>query len=171
MSDFPSTLKSKIDEKGLNATDAAAAIGVSLPSLRTALSGKSFPNARSLGKYASFLGLGEAETKALIAASKPAPGTKKAKEPKAPKAPKAAKVKGAKRGRKPGVKNAVKTGAKPGRKAGSTKGSTGAAAALATIAASLKAAEGLAGDALALAVHKLGKTQRTIVESILKSLG
>ncbi len=165
MSDFPTTLKSKIDDKGLNATDAAAAIGVSLPSLRTALSGKSFPNARSLGKYAAFLGLGEAETKALIAASKPAPGTKKAKMPKAPKASKGPK---GKPGRKPGAAKAAKaTGAKPGRKAGSTSASV----ALATIAASLKQAESLAGDSLALAVHNLANGPRKIIESILKSIG
>lgn len=154
MSDFPSVLKAKIAEKGLNAADAAAAVGVSAPSLRGALSGKSFPNARSLAKYSSFLGLGEAETKALINASKPAAGS-------APKT-------GKKPGRKPGKKAAAPAKAgKPGRKA---KSSSSASAALDTVAAALKQADGLLGDSLAVAVHKLGAGPRKIIESIVKSL-
>ena len=86
MSDFPTALKSRIEEKGLSAADAATAIGVSAPSLRTALSGSSSPNARSLAKYASFLGRSEEETKALIAVTKPAAGEKKPKQAKKAKA-------------------------------------------------------------------------------------
>jgi len=164
MSDFPSVLKAKILEKGLNAADAAVAVGVSAPSLRNALTGKSFPNARSLGKYASFLGLSESDTKALIDAAKPAPGSKPKKEKKEKKG---------KPGRKPGKKSAIakapkvaKAG-KPGRKA---KSSSSAAAALDTVVAALKQADGLLGDSLAVAVHKLAAGPRKIIESIVKSL-
>ena len=120
MSDFPSILKAKISEKGLNAADAAAAIGISAPSLRTALSGKSFPNARSLNKYSSFLGLSDADTKALIDAAKPAAGSKAGKKAgkaaksagdKAPKAAKADKAKGKAESAVGGVKDTVRDAA------------------------------------------------------------
>jgi transcriptional regulator with XRE-family HTH domain len=159
MSDFPSSLKAKIQEKGLNAADAAAAIGVSAPSLRAALAGKSFPNARSLSKYAAFLDASAEDTKALIAASKPSAGGKKAK---APKEPKAAKGKKAKAPKEP---KAAK--GKPGRKA---KGGS-ASAALAEISAALKSAESLLSDPLAVAVNKLGAGPRRLIEGILKTIG
>ena len=159
MTDFSSLLKAKIAEKNLNAADAAGAIGVSAPSLRTALSGSSFPNARSLSKYSAFLGLSEADTKALIDAAKPAPGTKAKKPGRKPgkksaaeKAPKAAKV--------------AKAG-KPGRK---PKASSSTAAAIDAVVAALKQADGLMGDSLAVAVHKLSASSRKIVEAIVKSL-
>lgn len=160
MSDFPSILKAKISEKGLNAADAAAAIGISAPSLRTALSGKSFPNARSLNKYSSFLGLSDADTKALIDAAKPAAGSKAGK-----KAGKAAKSAGNKA---PKAAKAEKTKGKGGRKA---KASGSSSAALEAIASALKQADGLMGDSLAVAVHKLNAGPRKIIESIVKSLG
>ncbi len=155
MSDFPSVLKARIDEKGLSAADAATTIGVSAPSLRGALAGQSFPNARSLNKYAEFLGKSAEETKALIASAKPAPGSKPRKGGKP----------GRKPGRKPGSGKAEKPAGKPGRKSGS------ASAALATIAAALKDAESLANDPLAVAVNKLGAGQRRLIEGILKSIG
>lgn len=161
MSDFPSALKSRIEEKGLSAADAAAAIGVSAPSLRGALAGKSFPNARSLAKYASFLGKSDEETKALIAAAKPAAGEKKPKAPKAKKGKPGRKAKGEK------APKAAK--GKPGRKAGKKSGSAGDA--LAAIAAALKAAESLASDPLAVAVNKLAAGPRKLIEGILKTIG
>ena len=160
MSDFPSILKAKISEKGLNAADAAAAIGISAPSLRTALSGKSFPNARSLNKYSSFLGLSDADTKALIDAAKPAAGSKAGK--KAGKVAKSAGDKG------PKAAKADKTKGKGGRKA---KVSGSSSAALEAIASALKQADGLMNDSLAVAVHKLNAGTRKIIESIVKSLG
>jgi transcriptional regulator with XRE-family HTH domain len=147
MSDFPSALKAKIQEKGLNAADAAVAIGVSAPSLRTALAGKSFPNSRSLSKYAAFLEASAEDTKALIAASKPASGAKKAKGKKA--------------------KGEKEPKGKASRKA---KGGS-ASAALEAIAAALKSAETLLNDPLAIAVSKLGAAQRRLIEGILKSIG
>jgi transcriptional regulator with XRE-family HTH domain len=173
MSDFPAALKARIEEKGLSAADASAAIGVSAPSLRAALSGGSFPNARSLAKYASFLGRSEEETKALIAVSKPAPGEKKAKKEKKEKKEKPAKAAKGKPGRKPGAKAAKAAKApkgKPGRKAGGKKGGS-ASDALAAISAALKQAESLAGDSLAVAVHNLGAVPRKLIEGILKTIG
>ena len=161
MSDFPTALKSRIEEKGLSAADAAAAIGVSAPSLRAALSGSSFPNARSLAKYASFLGRSEEETKALIAVAKPAASEKKPKQAK--------KAKG-KPGRKAGAKADKTVKGKPGRKAGSKKGGS-ASDALASISAALKQAESLAGDSLAVAVHNLAAGPRKLIEGILKTIG
>jgi transcriptional regulator with XRE-family HTH domain len=167
MSDFPAALKARIEEKALSAADAATAIGVSAPSLRAALSGSSFPNARSLAKYASFLGRSEDETKALIAAAKPAPGEKKAKSPKKPKGEKAA---GGKPGRKSGAKPAKAAKSKPGRKSGAKKAGS-ASEALASISAALKQAESLAADELAVAVHELGALHRKLIEGILKTIG
>ena len=101
--------------------------------------------------------------------------TKAPKPPKAPKAPKLPKTPASapgtpgKRGRKPGMKQAATIGTKPGRTAGKA-GSSKAAAALAIVIAAFKQAEDLANDSLAVAVHHLNKSQRNVVESILKSL-
>ena len=157
MSDFPTALKTRIEEKKLSAADAAAAIGVSAPSLRTALSGSSFPNARSLAKYASFLGLSDEETKALIAVAKPAAGEKKSKSAKKAKATKG----------KPGRKLVAKAASG---KSVSKKGGS-ASDALAWISAALKRAESLAGDELAMAVHNLGTAPRKLIHDIIKSIG
>lgn len=156
MSDFPSVLKAKILEKGLNAADAAVAIGISAPSLRTALTGKSFPNARSLGKYASFLGLSDSDAKALIDAAKPAPGSKSKT--------------GKKPGRKPGKKDAAAKAPKAGKPGRKPQLGGSATAAINTVVAALKQADSLLGDSLAVAVHKLGAGPRKIIESIVKSL-
>lgn len=163
MTDFPSILKAKIAEKGLNAADAAAAIGVSAPSLRTALSGASFPNARSLSKYSSFLGLSDADTKALIDAAKPAAGSKAGKKP-GRKPGKAAGEKGSKAVK---ADKTVKVKGKAGRKA---KASSSASSALEAISSALKQADSLMGDSLAVAVNKLGAGPRKIIEAIVKSL-
>ncbi len=166
MSDFPTLLKDKISEKALNAADAAVAIGVSAPSLRTALSGKSFPNARSLNKYSSFLGLSDAETKALIDAAKPAPGSKTGKKPGRKPGQKSASKKSPKAGNGTKAGKMAKAG-KPGRK---PKASSSTAAAIEAVVAALKQADGLMGDSLAVAVHRLNAGPRKIVEAIVKSL-
>ncbi len=49
----------KLKAEGLTVTAAAKSAGISLPSFRGVVSGKSVPNARSAGKYAAFLGLSE----------------------------------------------------------------------------------------------------------------
>ena len=156
MSTFAEAVNAKIQEKGLNATAAAEAIGVSAVSLRAVVSGKSVPNARSLDKYASFAGLSVEEAKALIAAGRAAAPAKAKKGPKAKKGEKKA-AKAAK---------APKTG-KPGRKPRSSGSSS---AALAEIGKALAAAESLAGDKLAMTVHGLSAGQRKIVAAIIASL-
>jgi hypothetical protein len=105
MASLGKLIDAKMKADGLNLTKAAKKAGVSLPSFRASLVGKSAPNARSIGKYASFLGI---SADAVMAASgrsaedaKGKPG-RKAKGKPGRKA-KVAKVKGpkGKPGRKP----------------------------------------------------------------------
>ena len=92
MASLGNLITAKMKADGLNLTKAAKKVGVSLPSFRASLSGKSAPNARSIGKYASFLDL---TTDAVMAAAgrtakgpkgkpgrKPFPGIGKAKSKK-----------------------------------------------------------------------------------------
>lgn len=162
MATLSEIINSKIAEKGLNLASAAESIGVSAVSLRGVISGASTPNARSIGKYASFAGLSEDDAKNLIKADK-AGGSKK-KGGKKAKAPKAAKkAKGTKAAKAPKATKAPKA-AKAGRKpAGS------ASSALAAIGKALANAEALAGDKLALAVHGLTAGQRKVVAAIVSS--
>jgi len=163
MSTFADAVNAKIQEKGLNATAAAEAIGVSAVSLRAVISGKSVPNARSLGKYISFAGLSAEEAKALIAAGRSAGPTKAKKGPKAKKGQKKAKKGEKKAAKTPKAAKAGKPGRKP-RSAGSSN------AALAQIGQALAAAESLAGDKLAMTVHGLSAGQRKIVAAIIANL-
>jgi hypothetical protein len=99
MASLANQLAAKMKAAGLNLTKAAAATKVSLPSFRATLAGKSAPNARSVGKYAAFLGI---SPEAVMAAA----GRKVGKA-------KTAKGKPGRRGRPPGKK--AKKG-KPGRR-------------------------------------------------------
>ena len=59
MASLGKLIAAKMKASGLNLTKAAKKVGVSLPSFRASLIGKSAPNARSIGKYATFLDLSE----------------------------------------------------------------------------------------------------------------
>lgn len=101
MASLGKLIAAKMKAAGLNLTKAAKKAGVSLPSFRASLIGKSAPNARSIGKYADFLGI---SADAVMAASG--------------RSAKGGKGKG-KRGRKPGRKPGPKAKGpkgKPGRK-------------------------------------------------------
>ncbi|MBA3707723.1 MAG: hypothetical protein H0W83_02745 [Planctomycetes bacterium] len=98
-------LKSKISSAGLTVAKAADKVGVSIPSMRSAVAGSAAPNARSIGKYASFLGIGKADAIALVAANKK--GGKGGRKRAAKKA-----------GKKTGTKKAGKKTGKRGRPAG-----------------------------------------------------
>ena len=87
----------KLKAEGLTVTAAAKSAGISLPSFRGVVSGKSVPNARSADKYAAFLGLSADQ---LVSAAGKAKRGPKGKAKKAGKAAKAARgAKKAKRGR------------------------------------------------------------------------
>jgi hypothetical protein len=106
-------LKAKITKDGLAVTAAAKKAVISFPSFHAALHGKSVPNARSVNKYASFLGITAAEVQAASG--------KAAKPAKAAKGTKKKAKKAGRRGRPPGSKNkaaakAAKAAAKANRK-------------------------------------------------------
>ncbi len=155
MSKLTDAVEAKLAADGVSATAAAKAAGLSLPSFRAVLKGKSVPNARGLKKYAKLLGISEEEVNALAGDS---PKAKRGRKGKG----KGKKAKG-KPGRKPGKKAKGKPGRKPGRKAKS-----GLAASVMQLIAQ---AEEVLGDDLAVAVHGLSKAQRTTVGMIIKSLG
>ena len=136
-------LNAKITKDGLAVTAAAKKAGISFPSFHAALHGKSVPNARSVNKYASFLGISIAEVQA--ASGKPAKAAKaaKGKAKKGAKAKKAAKGKAKKagrRGRPPGSKN--KAAAKAAAKAAKAAAKNNRKA-IAALSASLKKATAL----------------------------
>ena len=91
MASLANLLDAKMKAADLNFTKAAAAAKVSLPSFRATLAGKSAPNARSVGKYASFLGI---SAEAVMAAA-----GKKAKRGRPPGKAKGPKAKKGKPGR------------------------------------------------------------------------
>jgi len=155
MSKLIEAVEAKLAADGVSATAAAKAVGLSLPSFRAVLKGKSTPNARGLKKYAKLLGKSVEEVQALVGdgADKPKRGRKPGRKP-------GPKAKG-KPGRKPGPKAKVK--GKPGRKAKSGL--------VASVTELLVQAEELLADDLAVAVHVLGKAQRATVDMIIKSLG
>ncbi len=144
MSDVSKKLAAKLEADKLTPAQAAEKIGVSIVSLRGVLSGKSTPNARSIGKYAKYIGISTAEIR---------PEEKKAK------------TTGKRRGRPPGSG----TGKRRGRPPGSGRGGN-AGAALASIGAALKSAEAILADGLAMRVHQLNKSQRSIIEALVKGI-
>jgi hypothetical protein len=159
---FSEMLKAKIGDLAL--ADVATTMGVALPGLRKAVAGKSVPNARSLDKYAAFLGISTDEAKALVLAAKAsAPvkgkGGRKAKAAKAPKTETEGKA-------KPGRK--AKGGRKAMAKAG--KGSSDLAASLGLIAEAIAKAETILADPLVNRLYSLEGAKRKAAEAILGSV-
>ena len=154
MSSIATLVANKIDESGQPLAAIAKQTGISLPSLRAVANGKSLPNARSLDKYAKFVGVSAEDLKAAVVATKEAGGPKKRK---------------GKPGRKPGKVAKGKPGRKPGRKAAG--GSSNAGAALRTISDALGQAESLLGDDLAMAVNRASKGVRNTIAALLSALG
>jgi hypothetical protein len=144
MASISDLLAAKLKADELSTAGAAKAAGVSLPSMRSALKGTSLPNARSVGKYATFLGLSQDEVVEIIAAAK-----------------------GGKSGGRKAAKGATR-GRPPGRKSKGAGGDT--AAALETIKAALKAAASASADPLAEKIAELSKKQRSIVENLINDL-
>jgi hypothetical protein len=122
-------LANKIKDSGLAVTAAAKKAGISFPSFHAALHGKSSPNARSVNKYAAFLGISATDVQGASGKAAKAPkagkGPKKAKVAKQGKAAKKPKKAG-RRGRPPGSKNkaSVKAAPKIDRKALTALGSS-----------------------------------------------
>ena len=121
MPNLKSLLAAKIQSSGLKITAAAKKAGVSFPSFHAAVIGKATPNARSVDKYAKFLGITAEEV--MRAAGKKAPGKAAAKTAGKP----------GRRGRPPGSKNKT-----AGAAAAAPKASPRIAKALAKAAASLE---------------------------------
>jgi len=147
----------EVKRRDLTITGAADAIGVTYPSIRAVLSGDSLPNARSLDKYAKFLGVDADKLFAQVEREKdrtgrrpgrpPGSGSKKSKSKKSKSKKKAAKKKSSKKktAKKAGKKKTKKTAKKK-----SAKKKTAKAAApkvdkrmLASLKASLKSVDQL----------------------------
>lgn len=145
-------IAAEIKSRDLTITGAAAAIGVTFPSLRALLDGKSLPNARSIGKYASFLGVSTEALTAEVDKEKDRtgvrPGRPKGAAPKAAKVKKAAKKTVKAKPAKPAKAKPAKAKAKPGPK---PKAAAPAAApkvdkrVISSLKASLKALDDLKG--------------------------
>ena len=120
MPNLKALLAAKIQSSGLKITAAAKKAGISFPSFHAAAIGKATPNARSVDKYAKFLGISAEEV--MSAAGKKAGPVKAAK-----------KGKPGRRGRPPGSKNKAK-----GAGVAAAKGLPRIAKALAKAAASLE---------------------------------
>lgn len=125
MASLKSLLAAKIESSGLKVTAAAKKAGISFPSFHAALIGKATPNARSVDKYAKFLGISAEEV--MSAAGKKAAPIKAAK-----------KGKPGRRGRPPGSKNKTSNAATSTRSASAPKGLPKIAKALAKAAATLE---------------------------------
>ncbi len=183
-------LKQKLEADGLNVTQACEKAGLSFPSFKAVLDERSMPNSRSLGKYASFLGVSEDEvSKALEQSGATRGGKKRGRPPgkstgtakkKAGRPPGSGKKlgrppgSGKKLGRPPGSGKKLGrppgSGKKRGRPPGSGKGGD-IGAALQRISAAVTQAGTVLADALAMRVHNLAKAQRARVEAVLALLG
>ena len=165
MSKLTEAVEAKLAADGVTATAAAKSVGLSLPSFRAVLKGKSVPNARGLKKYAQLLGISNEEAAALVGGEGEKP--RRGRKPGKGKGKKGKAKKAGKPGRKPGKGKAKKAG-KPGRKPGKK---SVAGSGVAAVLGLLSQAEEILGDDLAVAVHGLGKAQRATIEMIVKSLG
>jgi transcriptional regulator with XRE-family HTH domain len=154
---FSELLKSKIGEAAL--PDVAAAIGVALPGLRRAISGRSLPNARSLAKYAAFLGITEDEAKALVASARVT----------APVKARSGKGRKAKAAAAEGGEAAPKAGRRGGRKGKAPKGGD-LSASLGLIADAIAKAEAILADPLVNTLYSLTGAKRKAAEAILASV-
>lgn len=148
MSSLSSLLTDKLAAEGLSIAQAAEKLGVAQPSFRKVVNGASVPNARSIGKYATFLDKSVEDVKALASASRDAASK-----------PKAAKAKGT---RGPGAK------AKPGRKSRKSAGGD-VAAALDTIRGAIEAAQNILSDDLAMLVANADASKRKAIGAIIKA--
>ena len=148
MSSLSSLLADKLAAEGLSIAQAAEKLDVAQPSFRKVVNGASVPNARSIGKYATFLGKSVEELKSLATASRDSAAK-----------PKAKKAKGT---RGPGK-------AKPGRKARKSAGGGDVSAALDTIRAALEAAQNVLSDDLAMLVANADTSKRKAIGAIIKA--
>lgn len=142
-------INAKIAADGISFAKLVESTGLAEPSLRNVVKGRSLPNRRSFDKYSKFLGVPIEEIATTVAADKKAagPSTKEPKAAKEPKAPKPAKVKAARSAK---------------------VGDVGVH--LDAIKAALASADALAGDALAVKVHALGKSQRATISAIVDAI-
>lgn len=133
--------KQKTDNLSIEAL--AKAIGVSAVSVRGALKGKSKPNKATASKYATFLGLSEADISGT--SGKPAKAAKKAGKP----------AKKTKAGKKPGKAKAAKSAAKQPKGSAQVLGQT------------LQDAVRVLSDKLAVSIHQADKATRDLIGRIL----
>ena len=66
MSKLIDAVEAKLAADGVSATAAAKSAGLSLPSFRAVLKGKSTPNARGLKKYAKLLGISQIHVAVIL---------------------------------------------------------------------------------------------------------
>jgi transcriptional regulator with XRE-family HTH domain len=149
MSSLSDLLTEKLAAEGLSIGQAAEKLGVAQPSFRKVVNGASVPNARSIEKYATFLGKSVEELKSLATASRDSAGK--------PKAAKAKRTRGSGK-------------AKSGRGRKSRKSSGGdVAAALDTIRGALEAAQNVLSDDLAMLVANADPSKRKAIGAIIKA--
>ncbi|MDA3962490.1 MAG: hypothetical protein PF961_17010 [Planctomycetota bacterium] len=106
-------LAAAIAKAKLTTSSAATKIGVTYPSLKSVLDGKSFPNARSLGKYAKFLRVAQSKLQASVEEEKDKAGRRPGRPAKAAGAKKTTK--------KAAPKKAAKKAGRPAKAAAPVK--------------------------------------------------
>jgi transcriptional regulator with XRE-family HTH domain len=153
--DLPKALKAKLKGAGLSKAAAAKRIGVTGLSLRHTLSGKSSPNARTIKRYAAFVGV---PVKQLTGGKAAKPKARRGRPPGS----------GKKRGRPPG-KGKGRRGRPPGRqKAITIKAGRFPKGQMTKIAKARKAVEEIINDKLAILVHNLSAGERAKLQKILR---
>jgi transcriptional regulator with XRE-family HTH domain len=112
---FKNDVAKAVKASGMTTTAAAAHIGVTYPSLKAVLDGKSLPNARSLGKYAKFLGVDENQLREQVEKEKDATGRRPGRPRKDGKKKKTAAKKRTGAKKKTGAKKTTAAKRGPGR--------------------------------------------------------
>jgi transcriptional regulator with XRE-family HTH domain len=177
---LPAALKAKIKAAKLSNAAAAKKMGVTALSVINTLKGKSSPNARTIKRYAAFLGV----PAKLLAKAKPikAPGAAKGKRRGRPpgsgkkrgRPPGSGKKRGrppgkGRRGRPPGSKTKKARGRPPGRqKAITIKAGRFPKGEMTKIAKARKAVEEIITDRLAIRVHNMSAGERAKLEKMLR---
>jgi ribosome-binding protein aMBF1 (putative translation factor) len=174
--DLPRALKAKIKAAGLSVSAAAKKMGVTDLSVRNTLSGKSSPNARTVKRYAAFVGVavkqlvGEKPTKPKARRGRPPGSGKKRGRPPGKGKGRRGRPPGSgkKRGRPPG-KGKGRRGRPPGRpKAITIKAGRFPKGEMTKIAKARKVVDEIITDRLAIRVHNMSAGERAKLEKMLR---
>lgn len=164
---FVTALRTKQKEGKFSIEALAKEIGVSSPSVSTALKGKSIPNATTIARYAKFLGISADELKAMTATAPKAKAPKAAKKSGKKSKGKAAKTVASAAGEAPG--KPAKRRRKQKRRAKQTPNPAPARTGRPAKTMTLERAVQLAADDLAVAVFGASAAIRRVIAAILAS--